>query len=239
MRSREYGQFCGLARAAEVLGQRWTLLILRDLLVGPRRFSDLVTGLPGIPTNLLSTRLRELEGDGLVTRELQAGQPRSVVYRATPRARQLAPALDELGRWGAATMRKPRDGEVVTDASLVAALRAAANPGGIPSTIRKVVYVVRSGTAIAHVTVRNASITVEPGECPDPDLVLVAGPNFRDLLAGELEPDAAVDAGAVALHGDDKLLAEFVAVFRVPYADPATNGDRAGPTTPGDHLAEG
>src|SRR5690606_34656521 len=68
---REYGQFCGLARAAEVLGQRWTLLILRDLLTGPRRYSDLTAGLPGIPSNILATRLKELEGDGLVTRELR------------------------------------------------------------------------------------------------------------------------------------------------------------------------
>lgn len=64
MRSREYGQFCGLARAAEVLGQRWTMLILRDLLVGPRRYSDLLAGLPGIATNVLAARLKELEADG-------------------------------------------------------------------------------------------------------------------------------------------------------------------------------
>src|SRR5882757_10034070 len=105
MRTREYGQFCGLARAVEVLGQRWTVLVLRDLLVGPRRYSDLLAGLPGIPTNVLASRLKELEADGLVVREARAGADRSVVYRATPRAEELQPALDGLARWGAAGMR--------------------------------------------------------------------------------------------------------------------------------------
>ncbi len=218
MRSREYGQFCGLARAAEVLGQRWTLLILRDLLVQPRRYSDLVAGLPGIPTNLLATRLRELEGDGLVTRELQPAQKSSVVYRVTPRTEELAPVLDELGRWGAAAMREPRAGEVVTKASLVAGLRAAAAGGHLQPQSRDAVYVVKSGEAVAHAIVRDASVTVDAGEHPDPDLVIVAGPGFRDLLAGVLQPGG---ADTLTLSGDTTLLAEFSAAFNVPYTDTA------------------
>ncbi|MFC5814353.1 winged helix-turn-helix transcriptional regulator [Nonomuraea harbinensis] len=222
MRTREYGQYCGLARAAEVLGQRWTLLILRDLLVGPRRYSDLAAGLPGIPTNILATRLKELEGDGLVTRELQGGQGRSVVYRATPRAGELAPALDALGRWGAAAMRDPHEGEVVTEAALVAGLRVAAGGGEAPPEGRSRVYVVRSGEAVACATVRDGTVTVEAGGHPDPDLVVVAGPGFRDLLAGVLDAGAAVASGAVTLSGDTALLAEFSATFRVPYTDAVT-----------------
>jgi DNA-binding HxlR family transcriptional regulator len=227
MRSREYGQFCGLARAAEVLGQRWALLILRDLLVGPRRYSDLLAGLPGIATNVLAARLKELEGDGLVTCELQTGKGRSVVYRATARAQELVPALDALGRWGAATMRAPREGEVVTDAALVAGLRGAAGEwapvGRAPIRGRDVVYVVRSGEAVAHATVRGTTVKVEAGEHADPDLVVVAGPGFRDLLAGVLDPDTAIESGAVEVHGDASLLAGFVATFRVPYSEAVTS----------------
>ena len=73
MTNQHYGQFCGLARAAEIVGQRWTLLILRDLSVGPRRYSDLVAGLPGIPTNTLASRLKELEDEGIVERAAPAG----------------------------------------------------------------------------------------------------------------------------------------------------------------------
>lgn len=216
MGKREYGQFCGLARAAEVLGQRWTLLILRDLLTGPRRYSDLTAGLPGIPSNILATRLKELEGDGLVTRELRG---RSVLYRATPRAEELAPALDALGRWGAAAMREPREGEVVTEGSLVAGLRAAASGGKVPPGTRSRVYVVRAGEAAACAIVRDGVVTVEAGEHPEPDLTVVAGPGFRDLLAGVIDPAMAVESGAVTLDGDAALLSEFSATFRIPYSD--------------------
>ncbi|MEP6851623.1 MAG: helix-turn-helix domain-containing protein [bacterium] len=219
MRTREYGQFCGLARAAEVLGQRWTILVLRDLLVGPQRYSDLIAGLPGVPTNVLAKRLKELETDGLVVREARTGSDRSVVYRTTPRAEELRPALDALARWGAAGMREPRDGEVVTDASLVGSLRVAGQGSTPPRRRGPVTYEVRVGPAIAHATVIRGEITVEPGEHPAPDLVVVAGPAFRDVLAGVLDPDAALEAGAVEHIGDQALLADFTATFTVPYSD--------------------
>lgn len=219
MRTREYGQFCGLARAVEVLGQRWTVLVLRDLLVGPRRYSDLLTGLPGIPTNVLANRLKELEADGLVLREARAGADRSVVYRTTPRAEELRPALDALARWGAAGMREPREGEVVTDASLVGSLRVAAQGGTPPRRRGPVTYEVRIGPAIAHATLTRGEMTLEPGGHPAPDLVVIAGPAFRDVLAGVLDPDAALAAGAVELAGDRSLLADFTATFTVPYSD--------------------
>lgn len=219
MRTREYGQFCGLARAVEVLGQRWTILVLRDLLVGPRRYSDLLDGLSGIPTNVLASRLKELEADGLVVREARAGSDRSVVYRTTPRAEELRPALDALSLWGAAGMREPREGEIVTDASLVGSLRVAAQGGTPPRRRGPVTYEVRVGSAVAYATVNAGEISVEPGGHPSPDLVAVGGPGFRDVLAGVLEPDAALAAGAVALIGDRSLLADFTATFTVPYSD--------------------
>jgi len=219
MRTREYGQFCGLARAVEILGQRWTVLVLRDLLVGPRRYSDLLVGLPGIPTNVLANRLKELEADGLVIREARAGSERSVVYRTTPRADELQPALDALARWGAAGMRETREGEVVTDASLVGSLRVAAHGGTPPRRRHPVTYEIRVGSAVAHATVTGGEVSVHPGDHPAPDLVVVAGPGFRDVLAGVLDPDAAVAEGAVELIGDPPLLADFAATFTVPYSD--------------------
>jgi DNA-binding HxlR family transcriptional regulator len=219
MPAREYGQFCGLARAAEILGQRWTLLILRDLSVAPKRYSDLVAGLPGIPTNLLSTRLKELEVDGLATREARGGAARAVVYRLTPRGRALVPAMDALSLWGAAEMREPREGETVTEASLAASLRVAAGNGTPPA--RDAVYAVRIGEANAHAVAENGAITVGPGDHPDPDLRVTGGPRFRDLLAGVLEPRAAIAEGAVAIEGDPALLDDFAAAFRVPYGEHA------------------
>ncbi|RLV55511.1 HxlR family transcriptional regulator [Aeromicrobium phragmitis] len=221
MPTREYGQFCGLARAAEVIGQRWTLLILRDLSVGPRRYSDLTAGLPGIPSNLLSTRLKELERDGLIVREARAGGDRSIVYALTRRGADLQPALDAISRWGAADMREPREGEIVTEASLVSALRVAVREDAVPA--RSLTFTVRAADAAAHALVRDRTVEVRPGPAADADLVITAGPGLRDLLAGVLEPDEAMVSGAVDVDGDPGLLRDFVSIFNVPYA----SGDEA------------
>ncbi|MCW3157680.1 winged helix-turn-helix transcriptional regulator [Micropruina sonneratiae] len=216
MPTRAYGQYCGLSRAAEILGQRWTLLILRDLLVGPRRYSDLAAGLPGIPSNLLATRLKELEQDGLVVRQARAGADRSVVYALTPRGEELQPALDALSRWGAAELREPREGEIVTEASLVSALRVASQHRTPPRGRRRA-FTVRVGQAVAHAIVADRAVVVGPGPAQPSDLIVEGGPGFRDLLAGVLDPADAVASGAVEVTGDPALLAEFVEIFRVPY----------------------
>jgi DNA-binding HxlR family transcriptional regulator len=230
MRNRGYGQFCGLARAAEVLGQRWTLLILRDLLVAPRRYSDLAAGLPGIPSNLLSTRLKELESDGLIVREARTGADRSIVYAPTKRGAELLPALEALSRWGAADMRVPREGEIVTEASLVSALRVAADEAALPA--KRLTFTVRVGTAVAHARVKDRTVAVGPGAAPDADLVITGGAGFRDLLAGVLEPQAAVADGAVEVAGDAALLSDFVSIFTVPYTtEVGAHVDAAGVTS--------
>lgn len=219
MAGREYGQFCGLARAAEIVGQRWTLLILRDLLVGPRRYSDLAAGLPGIPSNLLSTRLKELEQDGLITREARSGADRAIVYTVTPRGAELQPALDALSRWGAAGMREPREGEVVTEASMISALRVAAGGGSPPA--KPLAFTIIAGDIVIHALAREGAVEVDAGAAVDADLVIQAGPGFRDLLAGALDPRTALAEGLVTIDGDPALLDDFASVFRVPYGPSA------------------
>ena len=92
MAKRAYGQYCGLARALEMVGERWAILILRDLMVGPRRYTDLRHGLPRIPTNILAARLRELEDSGLVARRILPRPSGAVVYELTDYGRGLEPA---------------------------------------------------------------------------------------------------------------------------------------------------
>jgi DNA-binding HxlR family transcriptional regulator len=217
MTNQHYGQFCGLARAAEIVGQRWTLLILRDLSIGPRRYSDLAAGLPGIPTNTLATRLKELEEEGLVLRIAPSGAERAVVYGLTPRGEELGPAMDALSRWGAGGMRAPRDGEIVTTASIVAALKVAAGDGVVPKDW-DTKYTVRVGDIDANVVMRNGAITVGPGAAQKPDLVITAGPQIRDVLAGELDAPTAVATGAVQLDGNASLFSRFAETMRVPYS---------------------
>jgi DNA-binding HxlR family transcriptional regulator len=107
---RSYLQFCGVARALDVVGERWTLLIVRNLLLGPRRYSDFLAELPGITTNLLAKRLRELEAGGLVARRAIGGV---ASYELTPRGAALEPVVLELGRWGWPLLGRPRPGDRV------------------------------------------------------------------------------------------------------------------------------
>ncbi|MGO4680578.1 winged helix-turn-helix transcriptional regulator [Microbacterium sp. 2MCAF23] len=217
MTNQHYGQFCGLARAAEIVGQRWTLLILRDLSVGPRRYSELVAGLPGIPTNTLATRLKELEDEGIVARTAPSGTERSVVYRLTARGEELGPALDALSRWGAGGMREPRDGEIVTTSSITAALRVATGDGIVPADW-DTTYNVRVGEVEVHLVMRDGTVVADPGLVEDPDLEITAGPGIRDLLAGTLSPQDALATGAVQIDGDPALFERFANALHVPYS---------------------
>jgi DNA-binding HxlR family transcriptional regulator len=110
---RSYGQFCSLARALDRLGERWTLLIVRNLLLGPRRYSDLLSELPGITTNLLAERLKGMHSSGLVARRTLSGSDRSTVYELTELGAALEPAIMELGRWGGRYMDAPKKGDTV------------------------------------------------------------------------------------------------------------------------------
>jgi DNA-binding HxlR family transcriptional regulator len=134
---RNYKQFCGLARALDRVGERWTLLIVRNLLLGPKRYSDLLEELPGITTNLLAARLREMESTGLVEKRKAAPPVRATVYELGATGRALEPAIMELARWGARFMDGPREDDTANiawgmlslkrryrgGASLVAAIR--------------------------------------------------------------------------------------------------------------------
>jgi DNA-binding HxlR family transcriptional regulator len=96
-----YGEFCSLARSLDVVGDRWALLVVRELLLGPRRFTDLVDGLPGVGTNVLSTRLRDLEAQGIIQRTHVPSPTPAVLYELTDDGRELKPVLDAFSRWGA------------------------------------------------------------------------------------------------------------------------------------------
>src|ERR1700759_2672001 len=102
---RSYGQYCSIAKALDVVGDRWTFLIVRELLLrGACRYTDLRAGLPGIATNLLADRLRELEAAGLVAREEAPPPVATTLFRLTPRGEAVQPVLDELGVWGVPIM---------------------------------------------------------------------------------------------------------------------------------------
>ena len=125
---RSYNQFCGVARALDLIGERWALLVVRELALGPKRFTDLRRGLPGIATNVLSVRLRQMERDGVVTRRLLPPPAPAQIYELTELGRELVPIMLALGRWGASTMGQRSPDQSIRGEWLALALRAFFDP---------------------------------------------------------------------------------------------------------------
>lgn len=217
MTTRDYGQYCGLARALDVVGERWALLVVRDLFSGPHRFGELQTGLPRIPSNVLTTRLRELEGAGVVERVLLPPPGRGTAYALTTDGRALEPVLVGLGRWGATRLGEPREGEVVTPESFAMALRTTFRPESVAPDERTT-YEVHLGDVLVTALVDGPSVDVRVGPAPTPpgpDVTLITGPDVKTLLAGEISPADAVERGVVRVEGDARLLDRFAATFRI------------------------
>ncbi|MDH2430857.1 winged helix-turn-helix transcriptional regulator [Sphaerisporangium sp. TRM90804] len=221
MAGRTYGQFCGLSRALDIVGERWALLIVRDLLVAPKRFTDLRRGLPRIPTNILSARLRELERAGVVHRRLLPRPAGSVVYELTPYGRELEEVVLRLGRWGAGSLGEPEPGEIVTADSLVMSLRATFRPDRARGL--RVGYELRAGEVVVHVLVDDGALSAAEGALPGAGLVVESGV-LHALFSGAITAEQAVAAGTVRLTGDPDLLPRLVEMFFVPPRPPVAPG---------------
>lgn len=211
---RTYAQYCGLACALDLVGERWALLLVRDLLCGPKRFTDLRRGLPRIPSNVLSSRLRELEDAGIVGRRILPRPSTGVVYELTEYGRELEDVVLRLDLWGAKTMREPQPDDTLNADSLLLGLRAIFRPEAARGL--KASFELRLGELVAHARVDRGVLDVGEGPLDDPDLVLDTDFAFRAVLTGELSPDEAIESGRLRLVGDRALLEPFVEAFRIP-----------------------
>jgi DNA-binding HxlR family transcriptional regulator/putative sterol carrier protein len=205
MSKRSYEHYCGLARALDVVGARWSLLIVRQLMVGPTRYNKLLEGLPGIATNLLATRLRELEEAGIVTRILDV-KSNGVAYTLTPWGSELRDTVVALVKWSTPLMVSGPAGDSFHGEWLVVALDALmeGRSANEPTTIGLGV----DDTVVAvHVDETGAQVDFEGHERPD--TVLRGAPEVvLGLASGVLTVDQAVAVGE--LHGRK---ADLVAVF--------------------------
>lgn len=213
MTKRSYGQFCGLVHAVDLVGERWALLIVRDLLVSPKRFTDLRRGLPRIPTNVLSARLKELESAGLVTRRVLPRPDGSVVYELTDYGKDLEDVVLAFGRWGARSLGEPAPDDIVTNDIMIMALRTTFQPEGAKGLHAG--YELRMGDVLIHARVDDGKVEVAEGPLDRPDLVIESGPAIKALMADELSPADALASGSVKVTGDEKLLDRFVAAFQI------------------------
>jgi DNA-binding HxlR family transcriptional regulator len=220
--ARSYGQYCGVTTAVELLTERWALLIVRDLLVGPRRYTDLKQGLPKIPTNILSARLKELQAGGVIRRV--AMRSCGLVYELTEYGRELEPIVLALGRWGFRSMGEPKDDDLVTADSLTVALRTAFRPEFASTPLD---FQIEVGLVELRALVGNGELAVfqvappRPpvgGSLPtgEPELRFATGPGIRHLIGGELTATQAVEQGVVIiLKGNVRLLDRFAQLFRI------------------------
>ncbi|GAA2597148.1 helix-turn-helix domain-containing protein [Actinomadura fulvescens] len=214
-RKRSYGQYCGLAHALELVGERWALLVIRDLVLGPKRFTDLRIGLPRIPTNVLSSRLKELEQAGVVRRRTLPRPAASVIYELTDYGAELEDIVLRLGRWGAQTLGDPAPEDIVTPDGEVLALRATFRPEAARGVHAR--FELHVGDVTVHAIVDDGVLTAGEGPLPEPGLVIVIAEisALKPLLTREVGAAEAVASGFAELTGDPAEFEKFVELFSV------------------------
>jgi DNA-binding HxlR family transcriptional regulator len=211
--TREYGQYCGLARALDLVGSRWSLLIVRELLDGPRRYTDLEDGLCNVPTNMLSARLRELEDDGVIERSLQPRPFGAVVYGLTPYGKALEKSLLTLSLWGAQSLGPPPEGSIPGLSHLTFPLRAMFQE----QTKGQHLFQLRAGDDRLNIDVNDGVVMFPPDSHAKPDVVLEIEPDvLLAMLKGYETFDSAIESGKLQIHGPITKGRQFFEIFKMP-----------------------
>ncbi|WP_410583513.1 winged helix-turn-helix transcriptional regulator [Amycolatopsis sp. lyj-108] len=224
MSSRTYGQFCGLARALEIIGERWSLLIVRDLVLGPKRFTELQAGLPKISASTLSARLNELEQSGVLRRRLLPQLDAAVIYELTEYGSELDQVVLDLGLWGARSLGRPAPEDVLTKDAAILSLYTTFQSEKAKGV--QVTYEVRHpGDMVLHAIVEDGALKVADGALPGADAVIEPlGPFIKDLLSGDLTAAEAMRTGKVRIEGAFEYLELFTELFHIPAAPKASQG---------------
>jgi DNA-binding HxlR family transcriptional regulator len=220
--SKRYDQYCPVCHALGLVGERWALLVVRELLHGPKRYTDLLEGMPGIGTNILAARLRELEAAGVVQKRKLPPPAASTVYELTEYGRQLEEPLYALARWGARTLGPPGKGdELAQDWGLdaFAALLDREAARGVTGT-----YVLRLPDETYSVQLVDGRLQVAAGATDDPALdAELSMETLYGLASGGLEPRVAIDKGLVRLTvGTPEILERFFSIFSFAPREPLT-----------------
>ena len=212
--SKRYDQYCPVCHALELVGERWALLVVRELLKGPKRYTDLLEGMPGVGTNILAARLRELEAGGIVAKRKLPPPAASTVYELTEYGRELEEPLYALARWGARSLGPPSKGDQLYPDWGLNAFAALFDPEaahGLAET-----YVVRVGAESYTVQLDDSQVHVEAGVvAEDADLDFAADmETFYGMASGGLDPGEALAEGSVQLlTGKPAALERFFTIF--------------------------
>jgi DNA-binding HxlR family transcriptional regulator len=211
---RTYGDRCGIARALDLVGERWALLVVRELLLGPKRFTDLRAGLPQLSPDVLSQRLRELEGDGIIRRRTLPPPAGARVYELTEWGQELEPLVLQLGRWGSRAPFPEGEPRMSVD-SVVLAMKTLFDPSaadGLDAT-----YELRFGEQRFHLHVAGGALHAARGDADHPDATIATEPGTLAAVLWHDRPlaDAERD-GEVRTDGSRQALRRFLRLFPLP-----------------------
>ena len=202
---RSYHQYCPIAHSLDIIGERWTLLIIRELLIGPKRFTDILNNLPGIGTNLLTSRLKDLEGEEVIGRRWLPPPAGSTVYELLEKGRGLESVIIELGKWGNLSQTLPNTGDHFRPGWSVLAMHFAFRPEAAAGLNER--YEFRIGDEIFHASVEGGELNTGQGPVVAPDLVITADTYIYSAIAMQrVTLIEAIDAGNVQYQGDEGAL---------------------------------
>ncbi len=219
---RTYCDGCAAAHALDLVGERWALLVVRELLLGPKRFTDLRAGLPNASPNVLAQRLRELEGAGVVRRRKLPPPAASRVYELTDWGEELEPVIISLGRWGARSPSRPRDAGLGVD-SLILSFRTMFDPHAGDRLTAS--YELRLGEHSFRAEVADGQFEISRGGAEQPDAVIEADPaTLAALVYNGRELAEALRSGEARIEGDRSAVEYFLTLFSLPESAPPALG---------------
>ncbi len=211
---RTYDDGCAAAHALDLVGERWALLTVRELVLGPKRFTDLRAGLPGVSPNVLAQRLRELETTGVVRRRKLPPPAASKVYELTEWGKELEPVLVQLGRWGARSPSKPYDAALGVD-SLILSFRTmfdSRRADGLSAT-----YELRFDEDVFRAVVDGGRLEVVRGSAVQPDAIIESDSNtLAGLIYGPVALAEAIQSEGIRIEGDESAVERFLTLFPLP-----------------------
>jgi DNA-binding HxlR family transcriptional regulator/putative sterol carrier protein len=211
---RSYDDGCAVAHTLDLVGERWALLVVRELVLGPKRFTDLRTGLPKASPNVLAQRLRELERSGIVRRRKLPPPAGSQVYELTDWGRDLEPIVAQLGRWGSRSPYLPQDAWMSVDA-LILGLRTQFSPHAAGDLNAD--YELRLGEDRFRAVVADGRLELVRGNADRPDAAIESDSAIlKALVFGGLDLAEAVRAGDATIEGDQALAGRFLTLFPLP-----------------------
>ena len=211
---RTYDDACAAAHALDLIGERWALLVVRELLLGPKRFTDLRAGLPGASPNVLAQRLRELERAGVVQRRKLPPPAASRVYELTDWGEELEPVITQLGRWGARSPFRPHDAGLSVD-SLILSFRTMFDPRAVDGL--RASYELRLGEDRFCVVVDDGRFDVVRGAAYRPEAVIeTSSATLAALVYEDRDLAEALHSGDVKIEGDESAVESFLGLFPPP-----------------------